>query len=130
MPIPSFPTKVRSHVLAGLAVLALFLLLTIAVAVQWFRPSADILVSDATTYITAPLGDDGLPDYQHAIQQYQTIPESPQQNGAVPFWKAMGEPSLEPSNWDHISAALQLDPQAFQQGLCATSEDLDASLHN
>lgn len=114
--------------LAGVAVLVLFLLLAIAVAVQWFRPSADVLVSEATTYITAPLGDDGLPDYQHALQQYQTIPESPQQNGAVPFWKAMGEPSLEPSNWDQISAALQLDPQAFRKGLCAASTELSEEI--
>lgn len=58
--IPNIPTKVRPLVLTGVAVLALFLLLATAVAVQWFRPSADVLVSEVPTYITAPLGDDGL----------------------------------------------------------------------
>ena len=50
------------------------------------RPKAPqkLIISRATTYITSPLGKDGLPDYKLALKQYLMKGITPKNNAAVP----------------------------------------------
>ena len=43
-----------------------------------------LIISRATTYITGPLGKDGLPDYKLALKQYLMKGVTPENNAAVP----------------------------------------------
>ena len=47
-------------------------------------------ISKETTYITEPLRKDGYPDYVAAMNQRLSQGVTPENNAAVPFWKAMG----------------------------------------
>ncbi|MGC8540563.1 MAG: RNA polymerase sigma factor, partial [Phycisphaerae bacterium] len=50
------------------------------------RPKApqELIISRATTYITSPLGKDGLPDYKLALKEYLMKGVTPENNAAVP----------------------------------------------
>lgn len=78
----------------GLAV-AVLLMLAAAVLYSLFGPNPPIVVSKQTTFLTAPLGPDGLPDYAAFLLAKSRKGRSgkgvtPENNGAVPFLKAMG----------------------------------------
>ena len=67
-------------ILAGMLLVWLYLLL---------GPNPEIVVSPATTRLTTPLADDGLPDYARAIREQMHKGVTPENNAAVPFWRAM-----------------------------------------
>jgi hypothetical protein len=73
--------------------LALAATLFVALVGWWllslFGPNPPIRVSKQTTYLTAPLAADGLPDYAAAIDAELKKGVTPQNNGAVPFLEAM-----------------------------------------
>lgn len=58
-------------------------------------PNPEIIVSKETTHITTPLRPDGLPDFAQAIRERQKRGVTPENNAAVLFWQAMGDPSGE-----------------------------------
>lgn len=55
---------------------------------QAFGPSPAIVVSEDTTVITAPLRADGLPDFQKYWRDFGREGVTPENNGAVLFWRA------------------------------------------
>ncbi|MEQ8836372.1 MAG: hypothetical protein RID07_06160, partial [Lacipirellulaceae bacterium] len=57
---------------------------------QQFGPTPTLKLGKSTTYITEPLAEDGLPDYAAVIFAKQREGVTPENNGAVPFWRAMG----------------------------------------
>ncbi|MFZ1933692.1 MAG: hypothetical protein WAU84_08100, partial [Thermoguttaceae bacterium] len=59
------------------------------------RPSPKIAVSKETTYVTAPLREDGYVDYIAAINERCSHGVTPKNNAAVPFWQAVGPKPLD-----------------------------------
>ncbi|MEQ8208946.1 MAG: hypothetical protein RH917_03870 [Lacipirellulaceae bacterium] len=57
---------------------------------QLFGPNAKVRLGRTTTYISEPLAADGLPNYVLALDQMQREGVIPENNGAVPFLRAMG----------------------------------------
>lgn len=83
-----------------LSVKGLLIVLAIFGGAVWplwsaFHPLKPLIISRETTLITEPLAADGLPDYARFVLDRQREGVTPENNGAVPFWKAMG-----PSNID------------------------------
>jgi len=85
---PAAPPRKKRHVWrwVGLAVL-LFL--------AWFcwqllGPNPPIIVSRETTYITEPLGSDGLPDYKQYLLDKYREGVTPENNAAVLLLQAIG----------------------------------------
>ena len=50
----------------------------------------DIIISRETTYITEPLAEDGLPDYEAYVWNKYGKGVTPENNAAVPIWRAVG----------------------------------------
>lgn len=73
---------------------------------QLFGPNPPIRVSRATTYITEPLGADGLPDYRRYLIEKMSEGVTPEKNGAVQFWRAVWPGSLDPADQQLIADAL------------------------
>lgn len=94
----------------------------IGLAFQWFRPSPAIQVSRQTTFLTAPLRSDGLPDFHLAkrVRQGQGIP--PDQNAAHPFWQAMGRAHFSADHWAALCRELALQPSDDGHGLAEWDE--------
>ncbi|MEM8945026.1 MAG: hypothetical protein AAGD11_07570 [Planctomycetota bacterium] len=82
-----------------IAILGLFLF-------QLFGPNPPIVVSKQTTFITEPLGEDGLPDYEAYLLERGSEGVTPENNAAVPFWKAMWPGLLEQEDWLPLCNAL------------------------
>ncbi len=60
------------------------------------KPRVAITISRETTYITEPLRADGYPDYVAALNQRCSQGVTPENNAAVPFWRAMGPGTIDP----------------------------------
>ena len=73
-------------------------------------PKIPIEVSKETTFITEPLAGDGLPNYALAIQERQGKGIIPGQNGAIPFWQAMGQCDMSDEEFKRLSRAIGLTP--------------------
>ncbi|MEM1304769.1 MAG: hypothetical protein AAGG46_07720, partial [Planctomycetota bacterium] len=58
-------------------------------AYDTFGPNPPIIVSKETTRVLAPLAADGLPDYDAVILARMKRGVTPENNGAVPFWRVM-----------------------------------------
>lgn len=56
---------------------------------QLVGPSPPVLVSKETTYITEPLGRDGLPDYGAVMMEGMRAGVTPENNAAVLVWRAL-----------------------------------------
>jgi hypothetical protein len=65
---------------------------------QLFGPNPPIVISPATTVITEPLGDDGLPDYQKHWLELGREGVTHENNGAVLFWQAVWPGELSPED--------------------------------
>ena len=59
------------------------------------RPKPKITISKETTYITGPLREDGMVDYIAAINQRCSEGVTPENNAAIPFWRAVGPKSID-----------------------------------
>jgi len=57
---------------------------------QLFGPNPPIIVSRETTYITEPLGPDGLPDYRQYVREKYREGVTPDNNAAVLVWQSLG----------------------------------------
>ena len=79
---------------------------------QLFGPNPPIIVSKETTYITAPLRPNGLPDYRHHLYDRLRDGITVDNNAAVLMWQAYGpgrgSSALKPAEWEHIVRELNL----------------------
>ncbi|QDT70730.1 hypothetical protein MalM25_36860 [Planctomycetes bacterium MalM25] len=72
------------------ALVAAVVLLPLSLALYvTFGPNPPIHISKQTTYITAPLTEEGLPDYAAALLADMRKGVTPENNGAIPFLQAM-----------------------------------------
>ena len=71
-------------------IVAVILLLLALFAYQLLGPNPPIVVSKQTTYITAPLRPDGLPDYVQYLRDQLREGVTPENNAAVLMWQVMG----------------------------------------
>jgi hypothetical protein len=58
------------------------------------KPRIPFTISKETTYIVQPLDKDGYPDYVEALNQHYGRGVTPENNAAVPFWRAIGPSHL------------------------------------
>ncbi len=86
-----------------------FLLLLLLFVFQLFGPSPRIIVSPQTTYITGPLGPDGLPDYEKYVLDLYRDGVTPENNAASLIWPALWPGELDPSQFAAIATELGLD---------------------
>lgn len=76
---------------------------------QLFGPDPAIVVSRKTTFITAPLRPDGLPDYEKYILEKMRDGVTAENNGAVPFWQAMGPGEMTPEEFALVAQEIGLE---------------------
>ncbi|MEM6654540.1 MAG: hypothetical protein AAF596_01930 [Planctomycetota bacterium] len=77
-------------------------------------PNPPLIISKETTYITAPLDADGLPDYERYLLEQAREGVTPENNAAVLFWEALGlgtstELAVEPGDDALIADAIGLE---------------------
>jgi hypothetical protein len=88
----------------------LFILIGLLPCLLCELPAIPIRVSKETTFITEPLAGDGLPNYALAIQELEKKGVVPEQNGAIPFWQAMGQYQLSDEEFERLSREIGLSP--------------------
>jgi hypothetical protein len=114
----------RKRIGIGWVLLGCFSLLMAWMVFQWFRPSPPIIVSRQTTFLTQPLGPDGLPDYPLARRIRLTEGISPENNAAIPVWQAMGRSDWEPGQWQTLAEKLRCELPHGAEGLSRMEEDV------
>jgi hypothetical protein len=78
---------------------------------QLFGPNPPIIVSRETTYITKPLGPDGLPDYKQYLLDNYHAGVTAENNATVLLWQALGIDSDSASPEDLQAQANELGMQ-------------------
>ena len=73
---------------------------------QLFGPDPKIVVSKATTHITAPLDEHGLPDYEAYWMQRASEGVTLENNAAVLIWQALWPGELDQEHWLPMCDAL------------------------
>ena len=91
-----------------------FLLLVVLFLFQLFGPSPRIVVSPQTTFITEPLGPNGLPDYERYILELSREGVTPENNAAVLIWQALFPGELDPKFHAAIADELGLSQLPFR----------------
>jgi len=86
-----------------------FLILLLLFFYQLLGPSPRIIVSPQTTYITEPLGPDGLPDYEQYVLELHRKGVTSQNNAAVLLWQAIWPGELKPPQYAAMAQELGLD---------------------
>jgi hypothetical protein len=81
---------------------------------QLFGPSPPLVISQETTVITAPLRPDGLPDYQKYWRDLGREGVTPENNGAVLFWRAVWPGELGQEHRRQMCEALGIDPMPVE----------------
>ncbi|MBN2022158.1 MAG: hypothetical protein JW809_05145 [Pirellulales bacterium] len=96
----------------GLRVLAAAWL--VGISASGFSQAADgkppFTISKETTYLTEPLRKDGYVDYVAALNKRSSEGVTPENNAAVPFWKAMGPEEILPEYRDKYFEMLGIPP--------------------
>ena len=82
-----------------------------------FGPNPPIIVSRETTYITEPLGEDGLPDYVAYWVQQASEGVTPENNASVLIWQAIWPADLEEKHWRSFCAALGMQIPSGDESL-------------
>jgi len=77
---------------------------------QLFGPNPPIIISKDTTYITAPLLPNGLPDYEKYVLDKYREGVTPENNAAVLLLQALGPGDLEPSEFPAVCSEIGLAP--------------------
>ncbi len=80
-------------------------------------PAKPIELSKETTFIIEPLAGDGLPNYALAMQEFAHKEMTPEQNGAVPFWQAMGQGEMDDEQFDRLSDEIGLTRESIVKPL-------------
>jgi hypothetical protein len=102
----STPSTKRRRIYRWLGGIALLVLLF---AYQLLGPCPRIVVSRATTYITEPLMDDGLPDFEHYMLTRVRSGITPENNAAALLWQAIGPCKLNADDSAAVAKELGLD---------------------
>jgi hypothetical protein len=68
-----------------------------------------VKLSKETTYITAPLADDGLPNYALALIDRQRQGVTPDNNGARLFWQVLGPADLDAPLFARLCEELDIE---------------------
>lgn len=104
--------------LASLALVASFLA-SIALGVEDSSPKIQpqtaprpvkITISKETTYLTGPIRSDGWLDYATAINQRHQSGVTPENNAAIPFWRAVGPKAIPKNKRDPFFKILGIQP--------------------
>ena len=80
-------------------------------------PATPIELSKETTFIIEPLAGDGLPNYALAIQEMESKGVTPEHNGAIPFWQAMGQYEMDDEQFDRLSDEIGLTRESIVKPL-------------
>lgn len=104
---PFIPPKKKPSIFWWLG--GAFIILIFIFILQLFGPSPRIYVSPQTTYITDPLGADGLPDYEQHILNVYRDGVTPADNAASLLWPALWPGELSPADYAAVAAELGLD---------------------
>jgi hypothetical protein len=83
-----------------------FILLLLLRVADIFQPSPPIIVARDTTYITAPLRSDGLPDYEQYMLNANRKGATHDNNAAVLMWRALWPGDLDPPDCEPMRAEL------------------------
>jgi len=73
-------------------------------------PKVLITISKETTRITGPLRKDGYVDYLAAENEIASKGVTPENNAAMPFWKAVGPGEIEKANRERFFKMLGIPP--------------------
>jgi hypothetical protein len=101
--------RTRLSARLGILVLALVILAGLNLLARWLRPSSPIVTSVNTTVVTEPLTDQGLPDYILEKKRREGWDTPRDKNGAVAFWQALGQGSLEDEHWRLLCLELGIE---------------------
>jgi hypothetical protein len=93
-------------------------------ALNLFGPSPAVVVGEETTYLTAPLAEDGLPDYTLAILERQRAGVTHENNAAPLLWHAFGPAGVTAEEYDLICRELGMVQRPSQYLVDAPGEDL------
>jgi hypothetical protein len=108
----TLPRKKRS-VLWWIA--GLFLLLVAFFFYQLFGPNPRIVVSKQTTFITQPLGADGLPDYEQHLLNMLRDGVTPENNAVTLLFQALFPAEVQPQDIPLVVTELGLDQAPFAE---------------
>jgi hypothetical protein len=84
-------------------------LLLLVFIFQLAGPNSDVEISKQTTYITAPLRADGLPDYEQYIRQKMREGITTENNAAVLLVQALWPAELDAEDYEAVLNELGLD---------------------
>jgi type II secretory pathway pseudopilin PulG len=104
---PFTPPRKKLSILWWLG--GIFVLLVMLFVLQLFGPNPPILVSPQTTYITEPLGPDGLPDYEQYVLELYRDGVTPENNAAVLLWQALFPAEVDPQHFAVVATELGLE---------------------
>jgi hypothetical protein len=79
----------------------IFLLLALLFVLQLFGPNPPIVVSPQTTYITEPIGPDGLPDFEQYVLDLSRDGVTPENNAMALLWPVLFPADVQP---EHVAA--------------------------
>ncbi len=100
-------TKATSRKYSKKQIVAVLLLLGLGwFLFQLFAMKTDIVVSKETTFITEPLGSDGLPDFPAYILARDSEGVTPENNAAVLIWQATWPGNINEQYWAKMADAL------------------------
>jgi hypothetical protein len=87
----------------------ILVLVALLFVIQLFGPNPPIHVSPQTTYITEPLGPDGLPDYEQYVLDLYRDGVTPENNAAVLLWQALFPADVDPKHFAAVATELGLE---------------------
>jgi hypothetical protein len=122
---PTLPHK-KPNVLWWLG--GVFLLLVFLFLVQLFGPDPPIIVSRETTFITSPLRQNGLPDYEKYVLDLSREGVTPENNAAVLLWQALWPGELDPKYFAMMADELGLEKIPDEEDALVPLRGLDSSI--
>lgn len=99
---------------------------------QLWGPNPKIVVSQETTFITEPLAEDGLPDFEAYILQRDQEGVTPENNAAVLLWQALWPYNLKPEHQMLMCDALGIEelPDEGESLVLLSSEDMQSRIRD
>jgi len=79
---------------------------------RWAHAPVALVISKETTFVTEPLRADGTVDYLGALNRRNREGVTPENNGAVLFWQAMGPGEIESQHRQEFFRQLGISPLA------------------
>lgn len=72
--------------------------------------NASIQIAQQTTRITAPLRENGMPDYDAYLREKLAADVTPENNAAVPMWQAVGPATMDAKDFQLLCETLSIQP--------------------